>query len=121
MIDFKTSYRCGKIEGDRWKDPGDCPIVGLEEDCAKLQNILAGRLCSTLRDKDILAWSPDPKGSFIVASGYQELLACKFGGVEVPWWKHVWNKFSWLKCNCFVWTLASNKCLTWDNLHKQGF
>lgn len=54
----------------RWKDPFEWPIRKLEEDCVVLQNILARRQCSSLREKDILDWSLNPKGAFIVATGY---------------------------------------------------
>lgn len=69
-------------------------MAGLEEDFVELHNILTGRQCSSLRDRDILAWSLDPKGVFTVDSEYQELIAWKHGGMEVPRWKNVWNKFS---------------------------
>ena len=56
-----------------------------------------------------------------MSSGYQELLSQQYVRGEVQWWKRVWNKFSWPKCNCFTWTLAWNRCLTWDNIQKRGF
>jgi hypothetical protein len=43
------------------------------------------------------------------------------GDIEVPWWKQVWHKLSWPKCNFFMWLVAHNWCLTWDNLCKCGF
>ena len=39
----------------------------------------------------------------------------------MPWWKQVWNKFSWPKCNFFMWLVVHSRCLTWDNLCKRGF
>lgn len=104
MVDFKSSYLYGNVEVSRWKVPRKWPMVGLEEDCTELRNILASRQCNSLRDRDILAWSPNPKGVFMVASGHQNLIARKYGGSKVPWWKNVGNKFSWPKCNCFYGT-----------------
>lgn len=105
----------------RWKHPDEWSVVGLNEDCVELHNILSGTCCSSLLDGDVLSWSPNPKGVYSVASGYQFLLSHRLEGVEVQWWKKVWNKFSSPKCNLFVWTLAQNRCLTWDNIQKRGF
>lgn len=94
-------------------------MVGREEERGELYNILSHRYCSSLKGKDRLAWILNPNGTFTVASGYKKLMSQRLNGVEVQWWKYVWNKFSWPKCNCFVWTLALNKCLTWDNIRKR--
>lgn len=102
MVDFKTSYVRGQVEEFRWKEPCEWPTIGLEGDHANLKSILVGREHSSLREKDILAWIPNPKGVFMVASGYQELISQNYGGVDVSWCKNVWNKFSWPKCNCFL-------------------
>ena len=105
----------------RWKSPGEWPNLGMELECSELYHILCGRECSTLMENDVLAWSPNPKGVYSVSTGYQVLLSQQLAGREVHWWKKVWNKFSWSKCNCFIWTLAWNRCLTWDNIQKRGF
>lgn len=81
---------------------------------------LSHKYCSSLK-KDRLTWLLNPKGAFTVASRYEKLLSQWLTRVEVQWWKHIWNNFSWPKCNCFVWTLALNKCLTWDNIWKNDF
>ena len=88
---------------------------------AELANLLSMRLCSSSMDKDILAWGPCPKGNFIVAQGYARLDNQCNRFQEVPWWKKVWNKLSWPKCNFFLWLVAQKKCLTWDNLQRRGF
>ncbi|GLJ09022.1 hypothetical protein SUGI_0100110 [Cryptomeria japonica] len=41
--------------------------------------------------------------------------------MDVPWWKKVWNSFSWPKYNFFIWLVAQRICLTWENLRKRGF
>lgn len=114
VSDFKSFHPCGQLEVVGWKTLGEWSVVGLEEDCVELHSILSSRHCISLKDKDSLAWCLNPKGVFTVASGYQELLAHRLNGEEVHWWKYVWNKFSWSKCNCFVWTLAWNRYLTWE-------
>lgn len=105
--DFKVVYRCRHLELEQWKTPNEWSIADMDEECVELYSILA--------------WSSNPKDVFTVASGYQELLSRIFEGREVPWCKEVWNNFSWVKCNCFTWTLALNRCFTWDNIHKRGF
>ena len=105
----------------RWKNLGEWPILGMELECVELHRIISGRDCCALMDNDVLAWSPNPKGVYIVSAGYQEFLSQQGVGEEVHWWKKVWNKFSWPKCNCFIWTLVWNRCLTWDNLRRRGF
>ena len=116
VCDFKSFSSQGQVVEARWKTPGEWPIFGLEIECAELNYILSHRSCSALMDRDVLAWSPNPKGTYTVSSGYQELVSQQYVGGEVQWWKRVWNKFSWPKCNCFTWTLAWNRCLTWDNI-----
>lgn len=101
--------------------PNEWPVAGMDEECAKLHGILVSRHYSSLKGRDKLACSLNPKGVFTVASGYQELLSRRLEGREVHWWKHMSNIFSWPKCNYFSWTLSFSRCLTLDNSHKQGF
>lgn len=119
--DFKSFFPCGQMEMAKWKPPDEWPVVDLQEECAMLQNILSSRRCCSIWESDGLAWSPNPKGIYMVAAGYSKLVAHKMDMLEVQWWKKVWNKLSWPKCNCFIWMLAWNKCLTWDNIRKRGF
>ena len=67
---FKTIKRCGLMDVASWKDPQDWPSRGSLESQAELENLLFSRLCSSSKDKDILAWGPCPKGKFSVAQGY---------------------------------------------------
>lgn len=67
--DFKSVYRCGQLEMVWWKVLEDWPEVGLGEDCTLLHDILASRHCGSLKDRDRLAWSPNSKGVFTIASG----------------------------------------------------
>lgn len=50
-----------------WKDPQECPVGGSDEDRAALTKALESRFYSSLSEKDVLSWSPSPKGKFIVA------------------------------------------------------
>ena len=73
--DFKSFSSQGQVVEARWKTLGEWPIFGLEVECAKLNYILSHCSCSALMDRDVLAWSPNPKGKYTVSSGYQELLS----------------------------------------------
>lgn len=55
MSDFKAAYKCGWLELERWKDPNEWSVVGLEEECAELQGILVSRHCSGIKGRDGLA------------------------------------------------------------------
>lgn len=74
MSDFKVTYRCGWLEMERWKVPSEWPVVEMEEECAELQGILVSRHCSSIKSRDGLAWLPNPKGIYTMASGYRELV-----------------------------------------------
>ena len=76
------------------------------EDCALLSHVLEDRFCSSFSERDKLAWSPSPKGKFIVAQGYAILDRYLHGLAEVSWWKKVWSTFSWPEFNFFLWLLA---------------
>ena len=56
-----------------WKDSQEWPIGGSKEDHALLSHVLEDRFCSSLNGRDVLAWSPSPKGKFSVARGYAVL------------------------------------------------
>lgn len=56
---------------------------GFDEDHALLSRVLKDRFCSSLNGRDSLAWSPSPKGKFIVAQGYAILDRNLHGLVEV--------------------------------------
>ena len=102
MSDFKSFSFQGQLVEVRWNNLGEWPILGMELECAELHHIISSRDCYTLMDSDVLAWSSNPKGVYTVFAGYQELLSQQVVGEEVHWWKKVWNKFSWPKCNCFT-------------------
>ena len=118
---FKTIKNLGQIEVTCWKAPEEWPVGGSEEERALLSRVLENRICSSLVGRDCLAWSPSPKGRFTVAQGYATLDKNLHDLAEVNWWKKAWSFFSWPKCNFFVWLLAQQKCLTWENLRKRGF
>jgi hypothetical protein len=35
-------------------------------------------------------------------------------------WLNIWKQSLWPKVSTFLWLIALNKALTWDNLCKQG-
>lgn len=79
---------------------------GYDEDQSLLSHVLEENFCSSLSGRDNLVWSPSPRGKFTVAQGYAILDKNLHDLVEVHWWKKVWSRFSWTKCNFFLWFLA---------------
>lgn len=75
VCDIKSLSFQGQLVEARWKNPEEWHVVGMEEECAELHYILSCRICSSLMDQNVLAWSPNPKGAYTVSSGYQELLS----------------------------------------------
>lgn len=118
MENFKTVKCLGNVGLTCWKDPQEWSMGGSIEDRALLSCVLEDRLCSSLRGRDNLAWSPSPMGKFTMAQGYAILDRNLHGLAEVFWWKKVCSSYSWPKCNFFLWLLAQRKCLTWENLRK---
>ena len=84
MAHFKTIKQCGSVDVAYWKDPSEWPWGGSLEIQADLASLLSDRLCSSSKDKDILAWSLSPKGKFSVAQGYAWLDNQCHGIIEVP-------------------------------------
>lgn len=122
MEHYKIAEHCGLAVTYRWKHPSEWPPGGSEDDRHELVQLLASRVCNSLRGFDVLAWNgPDVFGKYSVSAGYKHLDKQLFGDIEVSWWKQVWHKLSWPKCNFFLWLVAQNRCLTWDNLCKRGF
>ena len=118
---YKTPYQLGLVVGYRWKHSSEWPPGGTDMDRQELSQILASRECPSLLGLDVLAWGGTLSSKYHVSAGYQEITRQLFGDAEVPWWKQVWNKVSWPKCNFFMWLVAHNRSLTWDNLCKRGF
>lgn len=70
MSDFKVVYKCGHLELEWWKDANEWSIASMDEECAEIYGILPSRHCSSLKGRDRLAWSLNPKGIFTISSGY---------------------------------------------------
>lgn len=121
MEHFKTVKCLGQVEVAYWKESQEWLVGGSVEDHALLSKVLENRFYSSLNERDMLAWSPSPKGKFIIPQGYAILDRNLHGLPKVHWLKKVWSNFSWTKCNFFSWLLVQKKCLTWENLHKRGF
>lgn len=118
---YKTPYQLGPIVTYRWKHSSDWPPGGTKVDHQELSHILASRVCCSLLGPDVLACGGTLSSKYSISIGYQEITRQLLGDAKVPWWKQVQNKFSWSKCNFFMWLVAHNHCLTWDNLCKCQF
>lgn len=59
--------------------------------------------------------------SIFFSQGYATLEAHHVDVIVYPWWKHIYNKVGWPKCNMFLWLLSYNKCLTRKNIRKIDF
>ena len=106
-MSIPLGYVQGLAPSFRWKHPSEWPLGGSEEDRKELFQILQSRECTTLVGNDVLAWdSEDLSGKFSVSARYVELLRQTLGDIQMPWWKQVWNKFSWPKCNFFMWSVV---------------
>jgi ribonuclease HI len=69
---------------------------------------------------DILRWGYTPAGIFTIKE------ACTLYGSPQepdtePIWNKIWHPALWPKISTFLWLLAHNRTLTWDNLRKRGF
>lgn len=84
MENFKRARHIGQVEVSCWKDPWEWPLGGSDEDHTMLAKILEGRLCNSLKEKDILAWGPNPKEKYTVAKGYAKLDRQVHGLTDVP-------------------------------------
>ena len=75
VCDFKSFSLQGQLVEASWKKPKEWPIFGSEVERDELQYILSRQSYSALMGDDVLDWSPNPKGSYTIYSGYQELLS----------------------------------------------
>jgi len=67
-----------------------------------------------------LRWGYTPAGVFTIKE------ACTIQGNQqepekAPIWSKVWHPALWPKISIFLWLLAHNRALTWDNLRRRGF
>ena len=67
---------------------------------------------------DGLRWNLKQNGIFDVRSFYTALWVLP--NVDFPW-KSIWHNKAPRRACSFVWTVAWNKILTCDNLHKRGY
>lgn len=118
---FKVSSSVGTFVVYQWRHSSSWPDGGSLEERNTLVLILVERPFSSLEVEDGLAWGNGPKGRYTVAQGYDVLLGQHYDLEESPWWRRIWNKFGWPKCNLFMWLLSLNKCLTSKNIKKRGF
>eukprot|EP00253_Pinus_taeda_P031749 PITA_31749 len=69
--------------------------------------------------KDKLRWGYEEKGIFTAKEAYRLLLNNRFNKDKV--WEKIWQPPIWPKILTFLWLLAHNRILTWDNLRKRKF
>jgi hypothetical protein len=66
---------------------------------------------------DILRWGHLPTGNFSVKEAYHLQENYQMQPKEHIWGK-IWNPKFWPKVSLFLWLIAQNRILTWDNLRK---
>eukprot|EP00253_Pinus_taeda_P035520 PITA_35520 len=69
--------------------------------------------------EDKLRWGYEEKGTFTTKEAYRLLLNDRFNKDKV--WEKIWKPPIWPKISTFLWLLAHNRILTWDNLRKRKF
>eukprot|EP00253_Pinus_taeda_P031183 PITA_31183 len=69
--------------------------------------------------EDKLRRGYEEKGIFTAKEAYRILLKDRFNKDKV--WEKIWKPPIWPKISTFLWLLAHNKILTWDNLRKRKF
>jgi hypothetical protein len=71
---------------------------------------------------DELRWTGgDASGLITVKNIYEATEKRKRSYVIGGWWKSLWTWDFPLKLNLFIWLVAENKILTWENLQRRGF
>jgi hypothetical protein len=69
---------------------------------------------------DILRWGYTTAGTFTIKEAYSLYATHQDARTEHIWTK-IWNPALWPKISTFLWLVAHNRALTWDNLRKKGF
>jgi hypothetical protein len=69
---------------------------------------------------DILRWGHSITGNFSVKEAYY-LQGHYQNQDKENIWNKVWNPVLWPKVSTFLWLIAHNRVLTWDNLRRRGF
>eukprot|EP00253_Pinus_taeda_P015442 PITA_15442 len=69
--------------------------------------------------EDKLRWGYEEKGIFTAKEAYKILLKDRLNKDKL--WEKIWKPPIWPKISTFLWLLAHNRILTWDNLGKRKF
>eukprot|EP00253_Pinus_taeda_P027174 PITA_27174 len=69
--------------------------------------------------KDKLRWGYEEKGIFTAKEAYKIILKDRLTKDKV--WEKIWDPPIWPKISTFLWLLAHNRILSWDNLRKRKF
>eukprot|EP00253_Pinus_taeda_P003713 PITA_03713 len=68
---------------------------------------------------DKLRWGYEEKGIFTAKEAYKIILKDRLNKDKA--WEKIWNPSIWPKILTFLWLLAHNRILSWDNLRKRKF
>ena len=71
------------------------------------------------KEKDILRWGYEEKGTYSTREAYYILI--KEHMVLDCLWNKIWDPAIWPKVSTFLWLLCHKKILTWDKLRKRNF
>jgi hypothetical protein len=116
VIDFWKPFDPGEL-WCTWKNTHKHLNIPLHVNLRPLQEHLTSRKIFSQQGEDILRWGHSPIGAFNIPEAYSlkenhNTLPCE----EI--WGKIWDMKSWMKVNTFLWLVAHNNILTWDNLRK---
>jgi hypothetical protein len=119
VIDYWKPFDPGEI-WRTWKTSHENLHIPPQLNLHPLQEHLAARKISSQQGKDILRWGHSTTGAFNIPEAYYIKAGHKTLPREEVWGK-IWDMKTWPKINTFLWLVAHNNILTWDNLWKRGF
>jgi hypothetical protein len=103
-----------------WKNSHEALNIPMDLNLQPLQEHLDSRKILSQQGDDILRWGHSTTGTFNIQEAYHLRAGHKSLLREEVWGK-IWEAKSWPKINTFLWLVAHNNILTWDNLRKRGF
>jgi hypothetical protein len=119
VIDYWKPFDPGEI-WRTWKTSHENLHIPPQLNLHPLQEHLAARKIPSQQGKDILRWGHSTTGAFNISEAYYIKAGHKTLPREEVWGK-IWDMKTWPKINTFLWLVAHNNILTWDNLRKRGF
>jgi hypothetical protein len=119
VIDFWKPFDPGEI-WRTWKTSHENLHIPPQLNLHPLQEHLAARKISSQQGEDILRWGHSTTRAFNIPEAYYIKAGHKTLPREEVWGK-IWDMKTWPKISTFLWLVAHNNILTWDNLRKRGF